>query len=97
LIGGALHPGIALRAGSKADRTLLAWIEPGGPTSDVAVVRRHPETGARHLDLLGKFRRTPFVSSGPLEIAQAILYLTSSESSFITGAALAVDGGRTLH
>ena len=29
----------------------------------------------------------------PLEIAQAILYLTSSESSFITGAALAVDGG----
>jgi NAD(P)-dependent dehydrogenase (short-subunit alcohol dehydrogenase family) len=33
----------------------------------------------------------------PLEIAQAILYLTSSESSFITGAALAVDGGRTFH
>ena len=27
----------------------------------------------------------------------AILYLTSSESSFITGAALAVDGGRTFH
>jgi NAD(P)-dependent dehydrogenase (short-subunit alcohol dehydrogenase family) len=33
----------------------------------------------------------------PLEIAQAILYLTGSESSFITGAALAVDGGRTFH
>jgi NAD(P)-dependent dehydrogenase (short-subunit alcohol dehydrogenase family) len=33
----------------------------------------------------------------PLEIAQAILYLTGTESSFITGAALAVDGGRTFH
>jgi NAD(P)-dependent dehydrogenase (short-subunit alcohol dehydrogenase family) len=33
----------------------------------------------------------------PLEIAQALLFLTSAESSFITGAALAVDGGRTFH
>jgi len=33
----------------------------------------------------------------PLEIANAILFLTSSESSFVTGAALAVDGGRTFH
>lgn len=31
------------------------------------------------------------------EIAHAILYLTSDESSYITGAALAVDGGRTFH
>lgn len=33
----------------------------------------------------------------PIEIARAILYLTSAESSFVTGAALAVDGGRTFH
>jgi NAD(P)-dependent dehydrogenase (short-subunit alcohol dehydrogenase family) len=33
----------------------------------------------------------------PLEIAQAILFLTSDESSFVTGAALAVDGGRSFH
>jgi NAD(P)-dependent dehydrogenase (short-subunit alcohol dehydrogenase family) len=33
----------------------------------------------------------------PLEIANAILFLTSAESSFVTGAALAVDGGRTFH
>jgi len=33
----------------------------------------------------------------PLEIAQAILFLTSSDSSFVTGAALAVDGGRSFH
>ena len=33
----------------------------------------------------------------PDEIALAALYLTSDESSFVTGAALAVDGGRTFH
>ena len=33
----------------------------------------------------------------PDEIAQAALYLTSDESSFVTGSALAVDGGRTFH
>jgi NAD(P)-dependent dehydrogenase (short-subunit alcohol dehydrogenase family) len=33
----------------------------------------------------------------PEEIARAILFLTSSESSYVTGAALAVDGGRTFH
>ena len=33
----------------------------------------------------------------PLEIANAILFLTGTESSFVTGAALAVDGGRTFH
>src|SRR6516225_1441180 len=32
----------------------------------------------------------------PLEIVQAILFLTGTESSFVTGAALAVDGGRTF-
>ena len=33
----------------------------------------------------------------PEEIAHAALYLTSDESSFVTGTALAVDGGRTFH
>lgn len=31
------------------------------------------------------------------ELASAILFLTSDESSFVTGTALAVDGGRTYH
>lgn len=35
--------------------------------------------------------------ASPLEIAQTILFLTSGESSFVTGAALAVDGGRSFH
>lgn len=33
----------------------------------------------------------------PREIADAILYLTGNESSFVTGATLAVDGGRSFH
>ncbi|HDS0927416.1 TPA: SDR family oxidoreductase [Pseudomonas putida] len=33
----------------------------------------------------------------PAEICAAILFLTSNESSYVTGAALAVDGGRSFH
>lgn len=33
----------------------------------------------------------------PLEIAQAVLFLSCAESSYITGSALAVDGGRCFH
>jgi NAD(P)-dependent dehydrogenase (short-subunit alcohol dehydrogenase family) len=33
----------------------------------------------------------------PEELAAAILFLTSYESSFVTGIALPVDGGRTFH
>ncbi len=33
----------------------------------------------------------------PSDIAYAALYLTSDESAYVTGSALAVDGGRTFH
>lgn len=35
--------------------------------------------------------------AAPEDIARAVLYLTSDESRHVTGAALAVDGGRTFH
>lgn len=35
--------------------------------------------------------------AAPDEVAAAILWLTSAESSYVTGTAIAVDGGRTFH
>jgi NAD(P)-dependent dehydrogenase (short-subunit alcohol dehydrogenase family) len=35
--------------------------------------------------------------AAPEELAAAILFLTSAESSFVTGIAMPVDGGRTFH
>jgi NAD(P)-dependent dehydrogenase (short-subunit alcohol dehydrogenase family) len=51
----------------------------------------HPD-GLRFFDQQYPLRRTGV----PLDIANAIAFLCSSEASFITGQALAVDGGMTL-
>ena len=41
-------------------------------------------------------RRTPIGRLGkPEDVAFGVLYLASDESSFVTGAELVIDGGRT--
>ena len=49
---------------------------------------------ARKVDINRVRRRTPLARMGdPREIAQAVAYLSSDWSSFVTGATLSVDGG----
>ena len=50
----------------------------------------------RREDFLASCSKRPLGRVGsPDEIAQAVLYLASDESSFMTGATLVVDGGGT--
>ena len=55
--------------------------------ADDPVARREQMTEGYFIDRLAE----------PTEIAAAIAYLASDDSSFVTGQALSVDGGRTIH
>ncbi|NKB59868.1 MAG: glucose 1-dehydrogenase [Alphaproteobacteria bacterium] len=61
---------------------------------DTPILDRHKEKFGAEV-ALGKFaRQIPLGRVGqPLEVAYAILYLASDESSFTTGAELVIDGG----
>lgn len=65
-----------------------------GPT-DTPLMRANVPQGTTLQQMQGQYalRRLGQVT----EQAQAILYLTGPESTFITGVSLAVDGGRTFH
>jgi NAD(P)-dependent dehydrogenase (short-subunit alcohol dehydrogenase family) len=65
-----------------------------GPT-DTPLMRAHMSqfVNAEHLTAQLALRR----QGTALEQAEAILFLTGPESTFITGIGLAVDGGRTFH
>jgi NAD(P)-dependent dehydrogenase (short-subunit alcohol dehydrogenase family) len=52
-----------------------------------------PEQALEHIRQRYALRRV----AAPEELAEAILYLSGQRSSYITGTALAVDGGRTFH
>jgi NAD(P)-dependent dehydrogenase (short-subunit alcohol dehydrogenase family) len=57
-----------------------------------------PMNAANRRDIEAYVANDPMKRIGAAsEVAQAILFLTCSESSFITGSTLAVDGGRTLY
>jgi NAD(P)-dependent dehydrogenase (short-subunit alcohol dehydrogenase family) len=66
-----------------------------GMTRTGMVAQWYPDTA--QLDAKAKSLYALQRIAEPAEIAQAILFLTSAESSVITGATLAADGGRTFH
>ncbi|MER5205722.1 SDR family NAD(P)-dependent oxidoreductase [Streptomyces sp. NPDC002825] len=61
----------------ETERVAAARVEPGGPEYLAEALGAHP---------MGRF-------GTPEEVASAILFLSSEEASFITGAILPVDGG----
>jgi len=63
-------------------KEIQIWAKREGKTPD--------DIRARMVDMQA-IKRLP----GPEEVAPAVLFLASDDSSFITGAALAVDGGYT--
>jgi NAD(P)-dependent dehydrogenase (short-subunit alcohol dehydrogenase family) len=100
-------PGQGAYAASKAG--LIAWTKvlaqelapairvnatcPG--STDTPLMRAHLPLGLDVKSLTAQYalRRQGLV----LEQAHAVLFLTGSESTFVTGISLAVDGGRTFH
>ena len=50
----------------------------------------------RLLEIVGEETLTPYLGA-PMDIAQAVVFLSSDESRYITGHCLVVDGGTSIH
>jgi len=86
LPGGELR--IRLNAVCPGDTLVERWIEKGYFEGSGAVTREEAMQAASAELPMGRFGK-------PEEIASAVLFLASDESSFVTGHLLLVDGGNT--
>ncbi|WP_405914223.1 SDR family oxidoreductase [Streptomyces sp. NBC_00963] len=104
MVGQFAVPGMAVYGATKAALNLLtkSWAAEFGPAG-VRVNAVSPGTTSTRkvvdamgdgLDELGKQAPLGYVADAS-EIADAIVYLTTDKSSYITGTILNVDGGRT--
>lgn len=94
---GVIMFGKALAMEVAADGIRVNAVCPGAV--DTPLFRTSYETSddpARALDLIRQRYALRRIAE-PAELAEAILYFSSPASSYITGTALAVDGGRTFH
>lgn len=67
-----------------------AWVETDLNKKTITALKKNPDAYKRALSLhpLGRFGR-------PIDVAHAVLFLSSDEASWITGTSLIVDGGYT--
>jgi NAD(P)-dependent dehydrogenase (short-subunit alcohol dehydrogenase family) len=76
-----------------------AWAAEYGPTGvRVNAVAPGPvKTEGGHSDVIDSLAKTTALkrAASPEEIAAVVAFLASSRGSYVTGATLAVDGGRT--
>lgn len=93
-------PGYTAYAASKAGiinltRALAAELAPNTRVNSVSPGMVDTAMADGHRGKVGNYALKRLAD--PVEIANAILFLTSAESSYVTGSALAADGGRTFH
>ncbi|NDZ18765.1 3-oxoacyl-ACP reductase [Variovorax sp. WS11] len=93
-------PGLTAYAASKGavvnlGRALAAELAPKIRANTVCPGLVDTPMGDKHRANVGNYALKRMAE--PVEIAQAILFLTGAGSSYITGVALAADGGRSFH
>lgn len=93
-------PGVAAYAASKGGvisltRALAADLAPDIRVNCVCPGLVNTPMGDPFISNTGNYALKRYAD--PSEIASSILFLTSAESSYVTGSALAVDGGRSFH